>query len=390
MGFETPSLDDLGPELVAQTYDPETDTRGIVVVDNTSLGPAGGGARMAPDVTVAEVARLARAMTYKFGIIGFPRGGCKSGIVDHPGVRPEIKAAKMRAFGRAVRPLLVDGAVAIGPDMGITVNDVSDIYAGAGVAPLRSGLFARMHEGDPSGYHFAGFGVAKALQVASEISARPLTKLTVALEGFGQVGVGTARYVTRAGGKLVAVSTALGALYDERGIDFEKLNTLRREVGDRCVLSYEGGERIAPSSIYFLPVDAMIPGARPDVITSENVGRVQAKIVVSAGNVTITDDAQELLHQRGVLVVPDSVASAGAAIASWVDFFSGTVEQGLGAIDRILTETARQVLRESQRRGVSARRVVMDLVRERIMAARGQTAKSFEQSKAEIGEILGL
>jgi len=106
--------------------------------------------------------------------------------------------------------------------------------------------------------------------------------------------------------------------------------------------------------------------------------------------VTITDDAQELLHQRGVLVVPDSVASAGAAIASWVDFFSGTVEQGLGAIDRILTETARQVLRESQRRGVSARRVVMDLVRERIVAARGQTAKSFEQTKAEIGEILGL
>src|SRR6185369_2842601 len=156
------------------------------------------------------------------------------------------------------------------------------------------------------------------------------------------------------------------------------------------VLSYEGGERIAPSSIYFLPVDAMIPGARPDVITSENVGRVQAKIVVSAGNVTITDDAQELLHQRGVLVVPDSVASAGAAIASWVDFFSGTVEQGLGAIDRILTETARQVLRESQRRGVSARRVVMVLVRERIVAARGQTAKSFEQTKAEIGEILGL
>src|SRR4051812_19229895 len=98
--------DDLGPEVVARVYDPETGMRGVLVIDNTVLGPAGGGARMMPNITEEEVAALARSMTFKFGILGLPRGGCKSGIWGDPAMPAESKRRIMRAFGRSLKPFL--------------------------------------------------------------------------------------------------------------------------------------------------------------------------------------------------------------------------------------------------------------------------------------------
>jgi glutamate dehydrogenase (NAD(P)+) len=388
--FFPTTRDELGPEVVLYVHDPVSGMRGVLVIDNSVLGPTGGGARMAPDITGEEIARLARSMTYKFGIFGFPRGGCKSGICADASAPVEARRAITRAFGHAVRPFLVENHAAIGPDMGVTVRDVDDVYDGAGVTRLRSGLFAREIDGDPTAYHLTGHGVIGAAKAVSSLAGLSMRDARVAVEGFGQVGTGCARRVQREGAKLVAISTILGAIYDERGLDVSRLLELRRRHGDRCVLEYTGAAQIDRSEIYYLPVDVLVPGARPDVITEENASRIQARLISSGGNIAVTESAQEILFQRGVVVVPDFISNAGAAIASWVDFMAGEPDQAFAAIDRLITSLSSDVISESQRTGQNPYRVATARVKARIAASRLGPRKSFDQTKSEIRDLLGV
>jgi len=204
---------EIGPELICEVWEPKCGLHGFLVVDNTTLGPAGGGTRMAPDLVVEEIADLARGMTFKFAIMGLPRGGSKAGIVGNPRLPPEEKIELLHAFGRKIALLLRENEVSIGPDMGIDAGDVSEIYLGAGRKNPRSGLFQMVIEGDPAAFHFTGYGVATAATVAASAAGIPVEECRVIIEGFGQVGVGTARYLSRAGAKVVAISTLSGAVH---------------------------------------------------------------------------------------------------------------------------------------------------------------------------------
>src|SRR5699024_6328894 len=121
-------------------------------------------------------------------------------------------------------------------------------------------------DGDPAAYHFTGHGVIGAVAAIADRLSFPLSGASIAIEGFGQVGVGCARRATAERAKVVAITTVLGGVYDANGLDVAELMRRRRQVGDECVLQYRGGERIAPEDIYYLPVDILVPGARPDVI----------------------------------------------------------------------------------------------------------------------------
>ena len=384
------AMDELGPEAVVFVNDVETGMRGVLVIDNSSLGPCGGGTRMLPDLSVDEVAALARGMTYKFGILGMPRGGSKAGIWGDSSIPTDRKRAIMRAFGRRLRPYLETKDVAVGPDMGVTVSDVASIYEGAGVENIRSGLFEHVHEGDPAAYHITGYGVVVSMVAAAPFAGIDIRGSRVAIEGFGQVGVGVARYAERAGAKVVAISTVRGAIYSEAGLDVAALLRLRRECGDDCVLRYGRAEQLATSELYYLPVDALVPGARPYVINDENAHRVQAKLVVSAGNITTTEPAESLLFQRGVVSVPDFVANSGGAIASWVDFLSGDLEQAFAAIRRLIGTITGEVLTQARSRAITPWAAATSRVRERVIAARDQPRKTFEQTRSEIRSLLGM
>jgi glutamate dehydrogenase (NAD(P)+) len=382
--------DELGPELVARVYDPETGMTGILVVDNSVLGPVGGGTRMALDVDELEVRQLARAMTFKFAFLGLPRGGSKAGIIGDPNMPAADKRAYLRAFGNGLRSFLRTKEVAVGPDMGVTVEGVSQIYEGAGVEQLRTGLFSVVVDGDPAGYHITGRGVINTAVASCGAAKIPFVGSRVAVEGFGQVGVGTCRAAVREGAKVVAISTLEGALFNAGGLDVEELMALRRQHGDRCIHHYDRAERIDRESIYFLPVEIVVPGARPWVITEENCDRVQAKMLVSAGNITCTNAAQEKLWSRGVICVPDFVANAAGLIGSLVDFFGGTVEQAFRAIDSIMGPRAAEVATDALRRNETMQSVAIERATQRILAHRGQPRRTFDEAKPEIGRILGL
>jgi glutamate dehydrogenase (NAD(P)+) len=385
-----PHVDSIGPEAVVIVADPESGMQGVLVVDSTLLGPAGGGIRMLADVSVAEVAALARAMTYKYGILGLPRGGSKGGIVGDPKMPAEQRSRYMRAFGRRIAPYLKSRTALVGPDMGVGVDDLVEIYAAAGADYPRSGLYSREIDGLPLEFHITGHGVYTAARVAFEVTQQPFQGARVAVEGFGHVGVGVSIYAVKNGAKLVAVSTLAGAVYDEAGIDLQKLLELRRTHGDRCVLAYDQGEQIRNTDIYYLPVDLLVPGARPYVITEANVDKVKAKIISSGSNIPITDAAEQALFERGILSVPDFIANAGGVISSWVDYLGATVEQSFQANERLIGTITREVLTAARASGINPRKVAAEKVAKRLANARGAPAKSWDEIRTEIAQRLGV
>ena len=324
--------------------------RGVLVVDNSFFGPAGGGTRMAPDVTEDEVADLARAMTYKYAINGLPTGGAKAGIVADPAMPAERRAAVLRAFGRALAPLLrsVDEGwlLGVGPDMGVGDADVDTIYQGAERPNVNPHFTGPIGRDDPD--DLTGFGVVVAARAALASRKRSIAGASFAIEGFGHAGVGLARYATRDGGRVVAITTLRGGVYRAAGLDVPRMIELRRLHGDDCVRHYADAEPIEPADLYYLPADVLVPGARPYVIDARNQGRVQASMICAAGNIPLTEDAEELLHQRDIVVVPDFVANAGGTISVWTAILGGTSDQAFGNCERLITASTTRVLAEAR------------------------------------------
>jgi len=289
--------DELGPEKVLHFYDPKLNLRGILVVDNTALGPAIGGIRMTPDLTTEEIFRLARAMTFKNSAAGIPYGGGKGGIIGDP--EASNKDEIIRAYAKFLRP---NTDYFPGPDMGTNEHCMAVILDEIGRA---IGLHRELGgiPLDESGV--TGYGVAEAGEVAAGYVNLELEEATAAIEGFGAVGQACFRSLVAKGVKVVAVSDINGAIYDPKGLDCDVLVTVEPETGKVSKLwnrQYKDGQRLSGSELFKLDVDILVPGARPDVITKENVSGVRAKMVVEAANIPATRDAEKYLGDKGILV----------------------------------------------------------------------------------------
>jgi glutamate dehydrogenase (NAD(P)+) len=253
---------------------------------------------MLPDVDVGEVARLARAMTWKFAACRIPYAGGKAGIRFDGGSR----AATVTAYRRAVEPYR--DVFLTGPDMGTFPSDFLDGDEDA--VPH----WARVHEGLGMDDLATGHGVKAAAEAALTHLGRALDGATVAIEGFGKVGGGAARAFSRAGARVVGVSTLAGMVADPDGLDVEELLALRERHGDHLV--EHAGPAARPSGDLFeVDCDVLVPGARPDSITSALAERVRCAVVAPAANVPYGPRAIEVLHARGIIAVPDFIANAG-------------------------------------------------------------------------------
>jgi glutamate dehydrogenase/leucine dehydrogenase len=383
--------DELGPEKVVHVYDPETGMRGVVVIDCTALGTTvGGGIRMLPDITTQEIVQLARAMTYKFATLGVPVGGAKSGIWADPTTSGEERRNIMRAFGRAVRPLIPAG-LAFGADIGTEAEDLDFLFEGAELPPQGTGLMAEKKDGEPIENHVTGYGVVVAAEAACAFAGMDMKGATVAIEGFGKVGGGVARYITEGGAKVVAISTAEGMILNEDGLDVDLLLEQRKKSGDRAIREYEKAKHLDKEKLFSLPVDILIPGARPYVIHEKNVQGVKAKIISSIANIPITDEAEETLFQKGVLIVPDFVSNAGGTVLGIVDFLGGTPQHAFDACKELIGSNTRTILADARKEGVDPRRLATRRVEERVAAARkGEIAASIEDAIIMMKERLGL
>ena len=307
---------------------------GFVVFDLPGAQTSAGGTRLATDVTVTEVALLARAMTYKYAALGARVGGAKAGVIgdpkDHTG-----RAALMARYCAEVRPLVEAGRFLTGPDMGTFEEDF---------APLREhraapGAMSAVVDDVPFEDLLTGYGVAVAAEVALRATVgTDWAGRSAAIEGFGKVGGGVAREVSRRGGRVVAISTVVGTVADPSGLDIDRLLDLRGAHGDECVAHY--GRPIAPpAALFTAETDVVVPGARPGVMSSQVAQSLAAavRVVAPAANVPYTRAGAEVLRERQIAALPDFVCNAGAVLG-YRSPAEATPAQVLTAVENRITE----------------------------------------------------
>lgn len=355
--------DEFGPERIVNIYDPKTGMEGVLCVDNTARGPGKGGIRLVPDISVQEVYRLARAMTWKNALADIPFGGAKAGIKGDP--KKIDKIAWMRAFARGLKQLVPEVYIA-GPDMNTTEKEMAAFADEVGFMGGATGKPLEVN-GLPHELGSTGFGVTHSALVAMEFANVERKGATVAIEGFGNVGVFTARFMTEKGAKIVAVSDSKGAIYDAKGLDIPKLEKIKLETGS--VTNYPGAKKISAGDLFALQVDVLVPGARPDVITAKNKDLVKAKVIVQGGNLPISAAIEAELEKKGIVNVPDFVANAGGVISSYVETIGGSPEQMFQIVERKLVANTRLVLKTAKEKKIPSRQAALGIAQERVRKA---------------------
>jgi len=306
------SIDEWGPEKIVCVSDSRTGMRGVLVIDNTARGMGKGGTRMSPSVTVAEIARLARVMTWKWAAVDLFFGGAKAGIVADPS-GPD-KERVLRAFARKMADQIPASYVA-GLDMGMTERDAAVIQDELGDRGAAVGVPEQLGGVPYDELGVTGYGVAESVDAALRRVGRDPKGARVALQGFGAVGFAAARRLDELGASVVALSTSRGVVYDPDGLDVPKWLALRAEHGDDCVLAAPDSARLAAGEELLVDCDVLIPAATQDVIDAEVAARIRASLVVEGANLPTTPDARAVLAQRGVTLVPDFIANAGGTVA---------------------------------------------------------------------------
>ena len=360
--------DELGPAKIVHLHDPRAGLRAIVVIDNVMRGPAIGGSRMAPDVSLEECFRLARAMTFKNAAAGLAHGGGKSVIFADPKRPVADKERLIRAFARAIRSL---DEYIVGPDMGTDERCMGwihdEIGRAVGLPPALGGIPL-----DEIGA--TGFGLVAAIDVARAQLGLELAGARVAVQGFGAVGRHAARFLAARGSRLVAASDSSGTLVDPAGLDVADL--IRHKQAGGALRAHAQGEKGAPEAIVGVACDIWIPAARPDVITEANVSQLRAKLVVQGANIPIRPEAEKTLHARGVLSIPDFIANAGGVICAAVEFHGGSQKAAFEAIEEKIAANTRAVLEGVKRDGATPREAAVALARERVAAAAAYRRRS--------------
>jgi len=351
--------DEYGPEKIVYVYEPRCGLKAIVVIDNISAGPAIGGIRMAPDVTTEEIFRLARAMTWKNALAGIPHGGGKSGIRADP-TTPN-KETLIRQFARAIERL--DGYIP-GPDMG--TDEVAMAYIRDEIG--RSVGLSKVLGGIPLDQIGAtGFGLAICAEVAQDFCDLDLRGARVVVQGFGNVGSHAARYLSERGAILVAANDLDGTVYDSDGLDVEALIQVKNETGR--VTDHPDGKKLEKDDFLDLPCDIFVPAARPDVIDETNAARLRCKVILQGANIPVTPLAERILHDRGILSVPDFVANAGGVICASVEYHGGTQKRAFETIEEKIRENTREVLEIAQAHSQIPAEAALALAKQRVSEA---------------------
>jgi glutamate dehydrogenase/leucine dehydrogenase len=353
--------DDLGPSKVLWLRQTSPKLEAFVVIDNVACGPAVGGIRLAPDVTIDEVLRLARAMTLKNAAAGLPHGGGKAGIVANPSMSREEKEPLIRGFAQAIRDL---HDYIPGPDMGVNEECMAWIKDEIG----RVVGLPRVLGGIPlDDIGATGFGLAVSAEVAASHAGIELAGARVAIQGFGAVGMHAARYLSEHGAKLVAASDSKGAVVDSRGLPVDALISHKKK--GQALAAFPEGKTMVDASLVTVDCDIWIPAARPDVLTEQNVGALKARLVLQGANIPATEAAESWMHANGILSVPDFIANSGGVICASVEYHGGSEAQAMATIaDRIRANT-REVLDRVHRVKCTPRSAALEMARNRVEEA---------------------
>ncbi|MBM3752158.1 MAG: Glu/Leu/Phe/Val dehydrogenase [Acidimicrobiia bacterium] len=297
---------------------------GYRVQYNITLGPAKGGIRFHPDVTLDEVKALAAWMTWKCAVAGVPFGGGKGGIICDP------TKMSQRELEALTRRYIAEIADLIGPDKDVPAPDVNtnaqtmawvmDTYSmkiGTTCTAVVTGKPIEMG-GSEGRREATGRGVMISAREAAAHLGFDIKGATVAVQGFGNVGSVSADLLAKIGAKIVAVTDWRGGVHNPKGLDIPAL--IEWTAKNKTVAGFPGADALDPSTIFGLDVDVLIPAALENQITEKNADSIKAKVIVEGANGPTTPAAHQSLHKRGVFVVPDILANAGGVTTSYFEW----------------------------------------------------------------------
>jgi glutamate dehydrogenase (NAD(P)+) len=297
---------------------------GYRVQYNITLGPAKGGIRYHPGVSLDEVTALAAWMTWKCAVAHIPFGGGKGGIIVDPN---RLSRRELEALTRRYVAEIVD---AIGPEKDVPAPDVNtndqimawimdtySMHVGHTATAVVTGKPIEMG-GSLGRREATGRGVMIVTREAAKHLGLEIKNATVAVQGFGNVGSVSADLLAKIGAKIVAVTDWKGGIYNEKGLDVPKMIDYAKQ--HRSIDGFSGGQPIDNDKLFGLPVDVLIPAALENQITMENAPKIKAKIVAEGANGPTTPDAHKYLHEHGVFVIPDILANAGGVTTSYFEW----------------------------------------------------------------------
>jgi glutamate dehydrogenase (NAD(P)+) len=297
---------------------------GYRVQYNVTLGPAKGGIRYHPDVSLDEVTTLAAWMTWKCAVAQLPFGGGKGGVICDPS---KMSKRELEALTRRYTAEIIDS---IGPDKDVPAPDVntneqimawfSDTYSmhvGHTSTSVVTGKPVEMG-GSLGRREATGRGVMIVARESAKHLGFELKGSRVAIQGFGNVGSIGAELLVREGAKIIGVTDWKGGVQNDKGLDIAML--IEHVAQHKTVAGFPGGEPLGQKDVFKLDVDILIPAALEKQITEENVNDIKAKLIVEGANGPTTPEAHKALHSRGVFVVPDILANAGGVTVSYFEW----------------------------------------------------------------------
>ncbi|MEE8620140.1 MAG: Glu/Leu/Phe/Val dehydrogenase [Dehalococcoidia bacterium] len=331
---------------------------GFRILHNDSRGPGKGGIRYHPAVTLDEVKALAALMTLKTAVAGIPYGGAKGAVICDP------KVLSQNELERLTRRYAAEITLFIGPETDIPAPDVGtnpqimawimDTYSmGRGYSvpavttgkPLEVGGSRGRFEATGRGCMITALLAAKHLGINAE-------EATVAVQGFGNVGAVAASLLAGEGCRIIAVSDTEGGVYSPKGLDPGLLFTQKKETGS--VVGFKDAETITNAELLGLPCDILVPAALEQQLVKANSGSVKAKLIIEGANNPTTPEADRILGNNGIFIVPDILANTGGVIVSYLEWVQGLQflfweeEEVNDYLERILTKAFAEVLQTSQ------------------------------------------
>jgi glutamate dehydrogenase (NAD(P)+) len=338
---------------------------GYRVHHSTVPGPTKGGIRYHPDVTLNEVRALAMWMTWKCAVVGLPYGGAKGGVICNP---KELSLQELehltRRYATEISMLIGPESDIPAPDVGTTprimawIMDTYSMHRGYSVPAVVTGKPLSIG-GSQGRIEATGRGCMIVARESAKHLGMSLSGARVVVQGYGNVGSIAALLLQQQGCKIVAASDSGGGVHNAKGLDPADL--LRHKEHNGSVAAYRGAEAVTNDELLELPCDILVPSALEGQITKDNAERIKARIIVEGANGPTTPEADEVLHDRKVFVVPDILANAGGVVVSYFEWvqdlqsFFWTEEEINDRLERIMVRSFREVLETSQDKKVDMR-----------------------------------
>jgi len=353
---------------------------GYRVQHNHTLGPCKGGVRYHPEVDLGEVAALAMNMTWKAALAGLPFGGAKGGVTVEPSSLSQAEKERLtRRYTAEILPVIGPNKDIPAPDMGTNPQIISwmmDTYSmtqGYTVPSIVTGK-PTILGGSAGREEATGYGVAYVTRDSIKKYLQYRDGVSVAIQGFGNVGSYTALKLKEIGIKVIAVSDVKGGVFNPNGLEIEEILEAVKETG--TVTEWNGGEKITNEELLTLECDVLIPAALGRVITNRNASELKCQMVVEGANSPITAEGDDILREMGITVIPDLLANAGGLIVSYFEWVQGLQEYFwpsdtvFAELKKKMESTFEKVVDFSEKEEISLRLAALKLGIEQVAEAR--------------------